>query len=257
MTIESDSQLPSRLDIELPPVDDRIARISEAVKQDKELREHELPGLAKLLDDYLAPDVPVTPEDFLRRFLHVFRASRDNTYQALLKRYSESEQRLLDGFVTGNSAHEAGRNLIHGLSVGVREEFQKMRDAAKVVLHRPHLIDGIERAFSSDIMKDQVSHMTKTDIGIYENDSPLEVSTFISWMALRVFNYSPIHGTVQVYKDAEFWNWGLTVENRPRYTCVPETIYGVQQIVRFAKAKGMGVRVSGYSQYISAVLNSR
>ena len=172
----SDSPSLFGLDIDLPPVDDRIARINEAVKQDKALRKHELPGLTELLDDYLAPDVPVTPEDFMRRLLHVFRASSDDTYQVILRRYSESEQHVLDDFVTGNSAHEAGRNLEHGHSIGVREELQRMHDASRVVLHRPHIIEAIEKAFSWHEEWDQASHMTKIDIGIYENDSPLEVS---------------------------------------------------------------------------------
>jgi hypothetical protein len=112
----------------------------------------------------------------MRRLLHVFRASNDDTYQVLLRRYSESEQHALDDFVTGNSAHEAGRNLEHGHSIGVREELQRMHDASRVVLHRPHIIEAIEKAFSWHEEWDQASHMTKTDIGIYENDSPLEVS---------------------------------------------------------------------------------
>lgn len=65
------------------------------------------------------------------------------------------------------------------------------------------------------------------------------------------------HGIGQVYMDAEFRNWGLTVENKPHYTCVPKTVYGVQQVVKYAKAERMGVRVSGYSQCISAMLKSR
>ncbi len=63
--------------------------------------------------------------------------------------------------------------------------------------------------------------------------------------------------SVRFTRNAEFQNWGLTVENKPRYTCVPKTVYGVQQVVKYAKATKMGVRVSGYSQYISTLLNSR
>ena len=55
----------------------------------------------------------------------------------------------------------------------------------------------------------------------------------------------------QIYKDAEFQNWGVTVENKPRYTCVPKTTHGVQEIVKYAKAMNMAVRVSGYREYIS------
>ena len=176
MALGPHSHLSSHIGIELPAVDDRIAKISEAVKQDKALREKELPGFAELLDDYLAPDVPVTPEDFMRRLLHVFRESNDNTYQALLKRYSESERHILDAFVTGNSANEVGRNFIHGPSIGTREELQKMQDAPQVVLHRPRFIEAIEDAVSKHRKEEETTRTTKTDIGIYENGSPLEVS---------------------------------------------------------------------------------
>ena len=52
--------------------------------------------------------------------------------------------------------------------------------------------------------------------------------------------------TLQAYIDAPFSNWGRTIFNKPRYTFVPETREGVQEIVRFAKKKNMGVRVAGY-----------
>ena len=256
MAFGQHSQLPSQLDNDLPPVDDRIARISEAIKQDKALRENELPGLAELLDDYLAPDVPVTPEDFMRRLLHVFRFSKDNTYQTLLQKYSESERQVLDAFVTGNPADEAGRHLVHGPSIGTREELQRMQDAPKVVLHHHHLAEAIKEAFSTEERKTEASHMTKSDIGLYENDVPLEVSAIESLRIFTVLQDSPIYNVDQVYEDARFQNWGLTVENKPRYTCVPKTVSGVQQVVKYAKAKEMGVRVSGYREYISPMLNS-
>jgi hypothetical protein len=51
--------------------------------------------------------------------------------------------------------------------------------------------------------------------------------------------------------DAAFINWGLTVENKPLYTCVPETSYDIQRIVRYARDNDMNVRVSGYREHTS------
>ena len=50
----------------------------------------------------------------------------------------------------------------------------------------------------------------------------------------------------QVYIDAPFENWGLTVKNTPAYTFVPTTVHGIQGIVQYAKANGKRVRASGY-----------
>ncbi|KAJ6118506.1 hypothetical protein N7471_013126 [Penicillium samsonianum] len=49
-----------------------------------------------------------------------------------------------------------------------------------------------------------------------------------------------------VVKGVEFENWGQTVKNTPRCTCVPTTVYGVQQIVRYAKQHDLRVRCGGY-----------
>jgi hypothetical protein len=45
--------------------------------------------------------------------------------------------------------------------------------------------------------------------------------------------------------DASFHNWGLTVKNKPHFTCFPTTVYGVQEIVNFAVKSKLRVRVAG------------
>ena len=54
----------------------------------------------------------------------------------------------------------------------------------------------------------------------------------------------------QVYHNAEFQNWGLTVTNTPSLTCVPKTVKGIQIIVKFAKAHNMSARCSGYRKLL-------
>ena len=65
------------------PVDDRIKLIAERLEGNDFAQE--VPGLKKLLDDYIDPDVPVDKVIFHRRLLAVFRDSRtDFTYENLL-----------------------------------------------------------------------------------------------------------------------------------------------------------------------------
>lgn len=61
-----------------------------------------------------------------------------------------------------------------------------------------------------------------------------------------------VHGVVEsdgkpvkVYREAEFTNWGSTVENTPAYTFVPKTEVGVVNIVKFAVKEGRRVRTGG------------
>jgi hypothetical protein len=51
---------------------------------------------------------------------------------------------------------------------------------------------------------------------------------------------------MEVYADKNFDNWGLTVRNKPKFTFVPTTILGLENLVKYAKEKGIRVRCSGY-----------
>jgi hypothetical protein len=45
---------------------------------------------------------------------------------------------------------------------------------------------------------------------------------------------------------AVFQNWGMTVRNTPELTFIPRTVAGVQNVVKWAAARGRSVRASGY-----------
>jgi len=51
---------------------------------------------------------------------------------------------------------------------------------------------------------------------------------------------------MEVHADKEFENWGLSVQNKPKFTFVPTTILGLENLVKYAKQKGLRVRCSGY-----------
>lgn len=52
--------------------------------------------------------------------------------------------------------------------------------------------------------------------------------------------------TRQVHGDKTFHNWGQTVNNTPRWSFVPKTVLGLQNLVKWAKANEFRVRCSGY-----------
>lgn len=52
--------------------------------------------------------------------------------------------------------------------------------------------------------------------------------------------------TMEVYGDKVFQNWGQSVRNTPRWTFVPKTVLGLQNLVKWAKANNKRVRCSGY-----------
>ncbi|KAF1988851.1 hypothetical protein K402DRAFT_452593 [Aulographum hederae CBS 113979] len=60
--------------------------------------------------------------------------------------------------------------------------------------------------------------------------------------------YEDEEGTkgIEVYERAGFENWGRTVMCTPRYTFVPKTVLGIQNIVQFAIQKNLRVRCGGF-----------
>jgi FAD binding domain len=51
---------------------------------------------------------------------------------------------------------------------------------------------------------------------------------------------------MEVYSDVPFENWGLSVKNTPKYTFVPATVLGIQNLVLWAKENDLRVRCAGY-----------
>lgn len=71
----------------------------------------ELPGFTSLIDDWFDPNVKVDSEQFIRRFLHVFKQSdKDSTYEKILGDYDSDLQDIFNDFVDGKiNADEAGQ----------------------------------------------------------------------------------------------------------------------------------------------------
>ncbi|KAI1767228.1 hypothetical protein GGR53DRAFT_482678 [Hypoxylon sp. FL1150] len=201
----------------------RLKTISQKLQDDQKL-DHQLPGLAKLLDDIVDPDTNVPREDSVRRLLRVFWESEDDgTYSSILGRYSHVENKLIRAFVEDEkSADDIGKDFDMGVSLGAREELPLLDEES-----------------SWDTMMDRVHelfHLDEKPPSLY-NDESQKVG-------------------ITVYAHKAFQNWGLTVKNTPSLTYVPSTSYGIQQIVKYAKARNLKARASGYRHSWSPVFGS-
>ncbi len=91
---------------------DSITSVTDCILGLREkINDKELPGLTGLIDDWFAPDVDVNSEQFIRRFLHVFKQSdQDYTYEKIVGDYDDKLQEVFNDFVDGKiDANEAGQ----------------------------------------------------------------------------------------------------------------------------------------------------
>lgn len=195
-------------------VDSRIREVAKALGEHPEFSDRDVPGLAKLLDDYLDDDVDVNSWDsgridFMRRLLKVFKDSpSDNTYQDLQQYYTQNENDRLERFVEGEEAEKCSHGFRTGPSLGTRHQ--------------------IHRFFSG------VGQIVKNLLDIDDDDKLMVIQ-----------------------KDLEFRNWGQTVKDLPKYTCVPKNVADIQKIVRFGKKTGLGVRCAGYRHSWSPIFGRK
>lgn len=59
-----------------------------------------------------------------------------------------------------------------------------------------------------------------------------------------------------MYPEIEFENWGQNVKNIPKYTFVPTTVLGLQNLIKYAKANNFRVRCSGYRHSWSSTFSA-
>lgn len=68
----------------------------------KNVDDKDLPGFGSLIDDWFDPKTSVDEEQFVRRFLQVFKQSdKDFTYEDILKGYDDDIQGIVNDFVDG------------------------------------------------------------------------------------------------------------------------------------------------------------
>lgn len=207
---------------------DRLKLIIGRLHKDEYRNQKELPGLADLLADIIDINVDVDREDSVRRLLGVFwKSETDATYSATLRRYRLEEQSLIRSFVErGESARDLGPKFHMGLSLGAREELPIVDWDGDGVADADTVIGtAVEKPQERVRATERVERVLE-DVIIYDDPSK--------------------KNKVITYLDEKFQNWGRTVTLTPHLTCIPRTSYGIQQIVKYAKAKNMNVRAAGY-----------
>ncbi|KIW19682.1 hypothetical protein PV08_00256 [Exophiala spinifera] len=196
----------------------------------------ELPGLTNLIDDWFDPNVPVTQEQFVRRFLRAFKQSNtDFTYEKIIGDYDDEVQGIFNDFVDGN--------------IDAQQAAQK---------YRPYETDKFPKR-RGDLRKGGLETIVPTDLS--EPVSLLAAFPSSIPSRIRSFFANVIPGIrkprralyVPSFKNLEFQNWGRTVRNTPALTCVPNTALDICDIVKYAKKHQMGVRVSGFRHSWSPV----
>ncbi|KAH8690619.1 hypothetical protein BGW36DRAFT_401032 [Talaromyces proteolyticus] len=156
-----------------------------------------------------------TIEDSDREALNLLKEEDGTTYNEVLARYSPDQQELLNEFV-GDVSVTSVADKIHpdiNTAIGYQQN-EILKDAEQTALLKTVPVPGDKRTYK-------------------EVKFPVTNDPEGQWPVLT-------------YSNVTFTNWGETVRNFPLYTCIPTTVYGVQGIVKYAKANGYSVRVSGY-----------
>lgn len=218
----------------------RLSELARVIHDDKSRNSEQLPGLAKLLNEYASDDIKTPPkEDFIRRLIRVFKDSTtEGSYSQVLKKYSTEEQQLINRFVVDQEpASNVGKDFHVGLSPGARKELENLDS------HPDGFIGEGELSAKHHSHTGEFVHHIVDEVKSAAN-------AVHSWVHphqnFSVYDDPKNKHKVSAYFDKEFQNWGRTVKNVPRITCVPTTSYGIQQVVRYAKTFDMNVRVSGY-----------
>jgi hypothetical protein len=115
---------------------DSITSITECILGLKEKADDkELPGFGGLIDDWFNPDVDVDEEQFVRRFLRVFKQSdKDFTYEDILKGYDDDIQGIVNQFVDGEiNAKEAAERYSPFTTLKVPKGVVQKRGLANII----------------------------------------------------------------------------------------------------------------------------
>ncbi|KIX01633.1 uncharacterized protein Z518_09359 [Rhinocladiella mackenziei CBS 650.93] len=219
---------------------DSVTSVTECILglRDK-IDDKELPGLTSLITDWFSPDVDVNEEQFVQRFLHVFKQSdQDFTYEKIISDYDDEIQRILNEFVDGRIDAKEAAQQYHPFCT---EKIPKHMKA----LHHGGLSSIIPG--ERNILGEHTALIRALPTSIPSRIRSLVAKVAPSLKDPKRALYVPS------FKNLEFQNWGRTVENTPAYTCVPNTAQDVADIVKFAKKQRMGVRVSGFRHSWSPV----
>ncbi|KAK4943963.1 hypothetical protein LTR10_016483 [Elasticomyces elasticus] len=200
------------------------------------INDNELPGLTNLINDWFDPKVDVDEEQFVRRFLHVFKQSdKDFTCEKIIGDYDDEVQGIFNDFSDGRiNAHEAAQRYQPYKTEKLPKQKGELRKGGlpSILPENVNTEASLLAAFPSSIPSRFRSLVAKVIPATKRPKRALYIPSF---------------------KDLVFQNWGRTVSNTPAFTCVPNTSQDVCDIVKYAKKHNMGVRVSGFRHSWSPV----
>ncbi|KAK4642338.1 hypothetical protein QC761_0083510 [Podospora bellae-mahoneyi] len=240
-------------------VDERIGLIADGLSHNDDIRK-KLPGLRTLLNDYLSPDVTVESTDFHKRLLRVFRESEhDFAYQQCLDRLTSDERDRVEKFVADDkSLEDVSDGFDMCVSLGVRDHLQhltgvpclQVSSSGVQALGFPPNTNGTNGTNGTHL---NGQFPTQVDVAGLSGSSTLDwlkhkdglFHAFAHKLKDMLLDHEDEHNVI-VYKDAPFQNWGLVVDYTPQYTCIPDSVAGVQRIVKYARDHDMSVRCAGF-----------
>lgn len=187
-----------------------------------------------LKQDVLKPVLAETfdPETQIRGFLKTFRHTL--AYKSAFSKIESQELKdQIKNFIDGNGAKDVvGTNGFHLLahkSPPVYHHFSLIAELKKLVLGVVELNEAVK-----DVLHPKHKHVKDLPI-VYEDAASSKV--------------------VECYSEVPFENWGSTVHNQPKYTFLPTTVHGVQNVVQFAIKNNFRVRCAGYRHSWSSIFS--
>ncbi|KAL6694429.1 hypothetical protein J3F84DRAFT_400197 [Trichoderma pleuroticola] len=193
-------------------VEQRLKLMNEALEENEEI-DSQLPGLRQVLTDSIKADQ--NEEEFIRNFIKLFDQPELGTYETVMEKFPEPEQKLVLDFVDGTA----------------------LADLAEI----DRVVGEIDLDSASEDNGDVDSHRTRSWFS-----EPFRNDPFVQDLCQFLTQSG---GNNEEVQNETFKNWGnmRNVEYTPSYTCVPSTLRGVQAVVKAAKSQGWGVRCAGYS----------
>ncbi|KAF2746840.1 hypothetical protein M011DRAFT_67900 [Sporormia fimetaria CBS 119925] len=196
--------------------------------------EFDLVDYHALKDQVLRPVLSkeFNPEVQIRGFLKAFRHTL--AYKsAFSKIQSDDLKQKIEEFSEGKRADEvmdgSELDLVALKSPPVQHHFSLMQQLKRL------LICGVDlKAVVTDVFHPKHKHVKNLPI-LYEDVKEEKV--------------------IECYSDVPFENWGQTVKNSPKYTFLPTTVRGVQNIVLFANWNNYRVRCGGYRHSWSSIFS--
>ncbi|XMA19599.1 hypothetical protein WAI453_012390 [Rhynchosporium graminicola] len=185
----------------------------------------------------------VDPERHLRGFLHVFKHTE--VFKDAFEQLDEGMQVRIKAFMDGKGEKEV-------LAVGGGEFV--LPPSPPVKHHFTKMVEDLVEEFKEDVhdLFHPGDEAKQKDGGEAVKEKAVDAGAA---GYPKIFEDAAETKTMEVHASTNFRNWGKSVSNTPKWTFVPKTVLGLQNLVKWAKVNGLRVRVSGYRHSWSPVFS--